>query len=465
MKSEMTRSNWSALFNGETETAVEFPITKQSPTEWILANVCTLDAVGGVKPFPDYPFVRELVKALTENRLLIVAKSRQMMATWTVAAFYLYRALYDEPGIYLFLSKGARDSRELLKRLKIMVNNLPGELKDQVKIKQDEAVFASGSRILSLPATEFAPRMHSPAGVFWDEMAFTPDAEGIWTSLKPAIDSGGTFAGISSPNGTDNIFYDLYIDQGNGIGKFRLHWRDHPRRDEVWREKAATGLSANRWRQEYEVDFNVLANRVYEEFDPGLHVLSDPFDPRQSAGVIYRGLDFGFHHPYVVWIHHAFNGELTVFAEWEGADKTIEQIAAGIREIDAKYGIKESMVRFTACDPAGAAVGDEGVPAVERLQEFGVKALWRASRIANGVDMIKSLLRDANGDVKLRFSPSTVKTIHHFKHYRWTGNTEAPCKTDGHDHACDALRYLIINIHNRKKIAWSGGKVKGVSEG
>jgi len=175
----------------------------------MLEFVKTLDATGGIKPFPNYEFAHRVVEGLLRERILIVAKSRQMMATWTVAAVTLHRALYDSPGLYLFLSKGARDSSELVKRLRIMVANLPGDLKEGIKIKSGEAEFPNGSRIISLPATEFAPRMHSPSGVFWDEMAFTANSEGIWASLKPAIDSGGSFVGVSSPNGTDNIFHAL----------------------------------------------------------------------------------------------------------------------------------------------------------------------------------------------------------------------------------------------------------------
>lgn len=177
---------------------------------WIRSNVHTLDAVGGIKPFPEYGFVRKLTEALTDNLVLIVAKSRQMMATWTVSAYILYRALYDDPGIYLLLSKGKRDSGELVKRFRIMVDNMKGG--EDIKVKNEEICFPSGSRIIALPATESATRMHSPTCVFWDEMAFTPYSEEIWTALKPAVDSGGCFVGVSTPNGTDNIFYDLYND-------------------------------------------------------------------------------------------------------------------------------------------------------------------------------------------------------------------------------------------------------------
>jgi hypothetical protein len=430
--------------------------------QWILGNVHTLDAVGGIKPFPDYPFVKRMVEAMIEHRILIVAKSRQMMATWTAAAFILHQCLFANPGIYLLMSKGQRDSKELVKRLKTMIENLPEELRDQVTVKAGEIEFGSGSRMIALPATESAPRMHSPSGVFWDEMAFTPKSEETWTAVKPAIDSGGSFVGVSTPNGMDNVFYRLFNDPSNGFGKVTLHWSDHPGRDEIWSEKAKRGLSQAKWRQEYEVDFNTLADRVFDEFDHKRHVLPEKFEVSQNPGKVYRGIDFGYRHPYAVWIHQAENGDLTLFDEWEGANATVQEIAKVLRRVDARHGISEETVQFTGCDPAGAAIADEGVSVTERLERQGVKLVWKASRIAGGIDLIKSLLVDANGVVTLKFDPGVTRTIHHLTHYRWEGEGKRPRKDDGHDHACDALRYLLINLYSKRSVAWSGGKVMGV---
>lgn len=279
-----------------------------SSADWLIANIRTLDATGGVKPLPDWPFVRRLAGAMDRDRILLVAKSRQMLATWTACGWMLHRSLRDEAGIYLLLSKGARDSGELVKRLKVIVNGLNDELRGDIRVKSEEVVLPSGSRILALPATEDAVRMHSPAAVLWDEMAFTPHSDEIWTAVKPAVDSGGRFIGVSTPNGTDNIFYELFTDPANGFGKFTLHWREHPKRDDKWRAEAGRGLSEARWRQEYEIDFNVLANRVYDEFDPAVHLLPHPFVPPKGAGILLRGLDFGFRRPFAVWAHFSVEG-------------------------------------------------------------------------------------------------------------------------------------------------------------
>ncbi len=427
---------------------------------WIKSNIHTLDAVGGIKPFPDYAFARDLIDALEHNRILIVAKSRQMMATWTVIAHTLYHAINDEPGLYLFLSKGKRDSKELIKRLKIMTDNLPEEVGKGIKVKEEEVVFPSKARIIALPATGDAARMHSPKSVFWDEMAFTSYSESIWTAVKPAVDSGGNFIGVSTPNGTDNMFYQLF-GEDNGFSKFKLHWKDHPLRDQEWETEARQGLSENRWRQEYEIDFDVLSNRVFDEYDPQLHLLTTPFVWKPLSGKTYRGIDFGYRHPYVVWVHRSPDGAFTIFDEWEGNDATVEEMMQAIKSIDKKHGINESNISISGCDPAGAAMTDSGISAVERLREQGFKINYRSSNIMTGVDIIKSLLKDANGNVNMRFSPNVKQTLHHLRHYRWDG--DKPLKDSEHDHAVDALRYLIINLIGIKKTNWSGVMVQGVA--
>ncbi|MFH0765403.1 MAG: terminase family protein [Calditrichota bacterium] len=437
------------------------PSTSLRAWDWIRANVKTLDAVGGVKPFPDFACAQGLVEAIENHRILILAKSRQMLATWTVGAWIIQRAFTEAPGVYLLLSKGARDTGELIKRLKVMLRHLPEEYVDQAKIRKGEVVFPNDSRALALPATEDAVRMHSPAAIFWDEMAFTPHSEAIWAAVKPAVEAGGRFIGVSTPNGADNIFYQLYTDPGNGFGKRRLHWREYPGRDEEWAQQARRGLSEARWRQEYEIDFNVLTDRVYDEFDPELHLLPQPFVWSSRAGRTYRGIDFGYRHPYVIWAQLYPDGALTIFDEWEGKDDTVDEMAEAIAAIDLKHGINESNITWSACDPAGAAATDAGLSAVERLQARGIKLVWRSSEILTGVEWVKSLLKDAAGRVRLRLAPQVKHTIEHLRHYRWEPGSDHPSKDDGHDHAMDALRYLIINLFGQRKANWSPAKVSG----
>lgn len=431
---------------------------------WILCHIKTLDTVGGIKPFPDYSFLYELAKALFANRILIVAKSRQMLATWMICAWILYRMIHDDPGVYILLSKGNRETKELIKRLKIMVWNLPLNIRDHepgITVKAAEIACGNDSRLIALPATEDTVRMHSPTAIFWDEMAFTPYSEGIWSGVRPALDTGGSFYGVSTPNGTDNIFFKLWNDDKNHFGKHSMHWKEHPLRDQDWKENAQKGLSTARWKQEYEIDFQVLENRVYSDFNPTIHLLPHPYRWDPHSGRTARGIDFGYRHPYVIWAQLLRNGEIVIFDEWEGKDATIEDLERAIRVIDEKHGLTESKVSFTAVDPAGAARSDTGISSVDRLKRSGFKLVWRSSQIMTGIEHVSSLIKDASGKIRLRFSSNVTRTIHHLKHYRWDSAGVLPLKDNEHDHAMDALRYLIINMLEDKGNCWTGAMVKG----
>ena len=179
-------------------------------------------------------------------------------------------------------------------------------------------------------------------------------------------------------------------------------------------------------------------------------MLESPFRPQRGSGRIYRGLDFGYRHPYVVWLHLSPDEMMTVFAEWEGRDSTLDELMAGIRAMDDRFGLSESDVAWTGADPAGAAPNDAGISPSERLRSQGFKVVWRSSEIMTGIELIKALLRDATGRVWLRFSPTVTQTLDHLQHYRWETGRNRPVKDNLHDHANDALRYLIVNLTGQR---------------
>ena len=169
--------------------------------------VRTQDPARGVCAFPDYDYLRGLLTAVQRERFLLVPKSRQMLVTWTMVAYFVWRLLF-RGGLYLFLSRNERCAEELIERARFILGHLPPALRPRLATNSREeiAVAGIGSRLLSLPASPNGPRMYSPTAVFWDEMAFTPFDEAIWTALKPALDSGGSFVGVSSSGGAANLF-------------------------------------------------------------------------------------------------------------------------------------------------------------------------------------------------------------------------------------------------------------------
>lgn len=443
----------------------ELAFSFRDPYQFLTSHIHTLDPVLGIAPYPDWHYLRRLVGALFHSRRILVVKSRQMMATWTSVALLLHRAIFDKPGVYLLLSKNERSARELLDRMRFMIAGLPDHFRHHVGTNSAEELEFDrrGVRILSLPATPDAPRMHSPAGVLWDEMAFTPDSEAIWAALKPALDSGGFFWGISSSGGPGNIFAHLAKNPSeHGLTTFWLHYSEHPHRDASWAEEARKGLSLERWAREYEISFEAAEDRVYPEFQQRTHVLLDAWRYQPELPV-YRSVDFGFYHPVLFYFQKTPEDRIVLFDEWIGSRATVQDLIDAMRKKDAQHGFCEKQVEWTSCDPAGHSPGDSGVSPIERLKRAGCKIRAKSSRIEEGIDLVREMLREREGVPGLLVSPLAGRTIDDFHGYRLREDGLGPEKDNIHDHTMDALRYFIVNLMGtREKAVKVRARVRGV---
>jgi hypothetical protein len=448
---------------------------------WIFLTefIYTLDPERGVSRFPDWHYLHRLVGVCCRERFLLVPKSRQMLVTWTMVALAVWRAMFRERGVQLFLSRSERCAEELLERARFLLDHLPHYIRPRLSSnsKEEIAFRTLGSRLLSLPASPNGPRMYSPSSVFWDEMAFTPYDEQIWSALKPALDSGGRFVGVSSSGGRNNLFARFVLSDVRSGGPMcppvpntqetgahvgaplqcglfhvqRIHYSLHPdRQNDAWKAQAALGLSEARWRQEQEISFESQSDLVYSEFDPQRHILAQDWLVRRDWG-IFRALDFGYRHPFVLWLQLTPEGEVIVFDEWSESDRTTEELLQAVRNVDLVHGLCESDVTWTACDPAGAAAQDSGISPVDILRKAGMKLRYRSSRIAPGIERIKSALRDASGRTHLRICPRCRRLIQDFARYRWAANGEEPVKDGLSDHSMDALRYFFVNLDSARE--------------
>ena len=459
-------------------TSTEFQdLMRAAGDPWIFLtrHVQTLDPERGLAHFPDWHYLHRLVGVACRERFLLVPKSRQMLVTWTMVALMLWRAMFRERGVLLFLSRNERCAEELLERARFILDHLPGYMRPRLSSnsKEEIAFRTLGSRLLSLPASPNGPRMYSPSSVFWDEMAFTPYDEPIWAALKPALDSGGRFVGVSSSGGANNLFarfvqspppFHPPVNGGknespSACGGARgglffvhpVHYSQHPeRRNDRWKAQAALGLSQARWRQEQEISFESQSDLVYGEFDPQRHILNQDWPVRRDWE-IFRAMDFGYRHPFVLWLQLTPENEIIVFDEWTESDRTTEELLQAVRNVDLVHGLTESDVTWTACDPAGAAAQDAGLSPVDLLRRAGMKLRYRSSRVAPGVERLKSALCDAAGRVHLRVSPRCRRLITDFARYRWAANGEEPLKDGQCDHSMDALRYFFVNLDSARE--------------
>jgi phage FluMu gp28-like protein len=65
------------------------------------------------------------------------------------------------------------------------------------------------SAIYGMSQDSDALRQYTATSVFWDEMAFHEHAYAAYGAVKPTLMGGGRLCGVSTPNGKNNLFYDL----------------------------------------------------------------------------------------------------------------------------------------------------------------------------------------------------------------------------------------------------------------
>lgn len=188
-----------------------------------------------------------------------------------------------------------------------------------------------------------------------------------------------------------------------------------------------------------------LENAVFSDFDVNVHVESVDYD---SQFPLYRTMDFGFVNPFVcLWLQVDFDGRVRVIDEYFRRRATIDIHA---KEIIDRTPCDEAAVAGSFCDPAGSGVNDvSGTSPVRELRAMGIPTVYRKSRILDGIERIRRLVRAGDGSSKLVISPKCVRLIEAMQcyHYPESGERELPEKDGVYDHPIDALRYFLVNVN------------------
>jgi hypothetical protein len=127
--------------------------------------------------------------------------------------------------------------------------------------------FATGSEVESVPTSEEAGRSESLSLLIIDEAAFVRWIEDIWQASFPTLSTGGSAIILSTPNGMDNFYYELWNRSLEGKSLFnpvRVHWWYHPERTQNWLAIQKANMSANQLAQEVFGDFVATGNLVFD---------------------------------------------------------------------------------------------------------------------------------------------------------------------------------------------------------
>lgn len=243
---------------------------------YFINNYCkiiTLD--DGLELFNTFPYQDRMVESFHENRFTICLLPRQMGKSTICAAYLLHYVLFN-PEVYVgILANKAAVSREILSRFQRMYEHLPFWM--QIGVKEwakGHVTFENDSKIIAAATSSSSIRGFAFNIIMLDEFAHVEQQEEFWQSTYPVISSGAKSKVIitSTPNGLD-LFYNIYTLAEKGRNQFvpiRVHWSEHPKRDNKWKESEIENIGHDRFQQEFEClggDTNVtirIDEKIYQ---------------------------------------------------------------------------------------------------------------------------------------------------------------------------------------------------------
>lgn len=195
-------------------------------------------------PFELWREQYDTLKAISENRLIVILKARQLGLTWLVLAYILWLMLFKPAATALIFSRRDTEAIYLVdERLKGMFKELPQWMRDNTtdwiieKDSSHEWHLGNGSNARAFPTTGGDSYTASVALV--DEADLSPDLDRLMRSVKPTIDGGGQLILLSrSDKGKPNsafkrIYRAAKLNLTNWVAVF-LPWYVRPGRDAAW---------------------------------------------------------------------------------------------------------------------------------------------------------------------------------------------------------------------------------------
>jgi hypothetical protein len=370
---------------------------------------------------PD-PWQAEVLEG--EYPRLLLNCCRQAGKSTVVALLGLAEALFVPGAIVLLLSRSHRQSTELFRIVTDFYRRLEFPLLERQTAQ--ELQLANYSRIVCLPCKEETIRGYSNVSLLIiDEAARVPDD--LYRAVSPMLAvSGGRMVCLSTPYGKRGFFYDAWAKGGADWHRIEIPAERVKRIKPEVLDQQRRLLGESWYRQEFCCSFEALEGLVYPDF--ARCVVPGPAPAGRRVG----GVDFGVRNPFaavwgvldrddILWLtgeHYSRQGSLAYHAQHMPRDVMWYGDPAGAREIMELH-----------CAGLAIRKGDNeqrpGIAAVRARVEDG------SLRVVEGC--CPNLLAEA---ALYRYDPAA------------RGKSETPL--DEHDHALDALRYLISRIDARR---------------
>jgi hypothetical protein len=185
--------------------------------------------------FPDQVSLLDDYENYEEN---IALKYRQAGVSTVTAAWISKRLTFAkkvQPEKILIIANKLDTSMEMANKIRAFVSQWPSWLGvgfSNDKNSQRHYKLTNGSEVKAVATSKDALRGFTPTILVFDEAAFIEADSDFWAACMASLSTGGKVIVVSTPNGYDPIYYEIYDQSLKGMNNFKIsemYWYRDPR--------------------------------------------------------------------------------------------------------------------------------------------------------------------------------------------------------------------------------------------
>jgi len=196
-------------------------------------------------PFDLFPEQEMMLKNFDTYNDNITKKYRQAGVSTATAAWVskkLQFASKNKPEKILIIANKLDTASEFANKVRGFLNQWPDWINvgfSKEKDSQKHFKLNNGCEVKAVATSVDALRGYTPTTLIFDEAAYIEAGDDFWAACMASLSTGGKVIVISTPNGYDKIYYEIYEQSIKGLNSFHiseLHWENDPRftKDIFW---------------------------------------------------------------------------------------------------------------------------------------------------------------------------------------------------------------------------------------
>lgn len=183
--------------------------------------------------FPDQVSLVDDYENFNEN---IALKYRQAGVSTVTAAWSSKRLVFarkERPEKILIIANKLDTAVEVANKIRGFTEQWPswvGVTFSAEKNSQRHFKLTNGCEVKAVATSKDALRGYTPTILIFDEAAYIEADEDFWAACMASLSTGGKVIVVSTPNGFDPIYYEIYDQALKGLNEFKISemvwWKD-----------------------------------------------------------------------------------------------------------------------------------------------------------------------------------------------------------------------------------------------